>query len=192
MNVQSGIADYHLDAAAALYWQAFGPKLGKVLGPDDKAIRFIRRVIDPAFGLSVTDGESLLGVAGFKTYEGALVGGTFRDVASVYGWFGAAWRVAVLALLERDVENDRFLMDGIFVAAQARGFGVGTALLQDIYAQGHKRGYAEVRLDVIDTNPRAKALYAREGFVEVKTDHLGPLGWIFGFKSATTMVRPLP
>lgn len=192
MIVQSGIPEQHLDAAAELYWQAFGKKLGKVLGPNDKAIAFVRRVINPAFGLSATDGDKLLGVAGFKTFDGALVDGTFRDVTAIYGWLGAIWRVALLALLERDVENERFLIDGIFVGQQARGQGVGSALLHEIYAQGHKRGYREVRLDVIDANPRAKALYFREGFVEVKTDHLGPLASVFGFKSATTMVRPLP
>ena len=191
MIVQNGIAAAHLQGAADLYWQAFGPKLGKVLGPEDKAKAFIRRVINPDFGLSVVEGDALLGVAGFKTFEGALVGGDFADLAAIYGTLGAVWRAALVSILERDVENERFLMDGIFVAPSARGRGVGTALLRAIYSEGRTRGYRDVRLDVIDTNPRARALYEREGFKPVKTDHLGPLSWLFGFKTSTTMVRPL-
>jgi len=80
-------------------------------------------------------------------------------------------------------------MDGIFVAPAARGHGVGTALLDATIAEARTRGYAEVRLDVIDSNPRARALYERVGFVAKDTQQLGPLRHIFGFKSATTMVR---
>ena len=79
-------------------------------------------------------------------------------------------------------------MDGIFVEPAARGRGVGTLLLQAIANEAAQRGYAEVRLDVIDTNDRARALYERRGFRPVKTNSTGLLRHVFGFRSATTMV----
>lgn len=192
MKIVAGFADTHRAHVSALYWQAFGPKLGIVLGPHDKGLSFIDRVLDPTHGISAVDPDGkLLGVAGFKTVNSALVGGTFADMRAVFGFWGATWRAVLISVLERDTENKRFLMDGIFVAPEARGKGVGTALLNAIYAEAKSRGYAEVRLDVIDTNPRARALYEREGFVALKTEHLGPLRHFFGFKSATTMVRAL-
>jgi ribosomal protein S18 acetylase RimI-like enzyme len=42
---------------------------------------------------------------------------------------------------------------------------------------------------VVDTNWRAKALYARLGFKIEKTASIGPLRHVFGFAAATTMVR---
>ena len=193
MIIQNGIPPQHRTLAAALYWDAFGAKLGRVMGPRDTALRFISRVLDPDHGICAVDNNgALLGVAGFKTINGALVGGTFTDLSAVYGIVGATWRAALLSLLERDTENERFLMDGIFVAPKARACGIGTALLDAVCDEAATRGYAEVRLDVIDTNPRAKALYKREGFVEIDTQQLGPLRWVFGFASATTMVRTLP
>ena len=78
-------------------------------------------------------------------------------------------------------------MDGICVSKEARGKGIGTALLDAISEMAKERGLREVRLDVIDSNPRAKALYTRRGFVEGKTTQMGPLKYVFGFKSATTM-----
>ncbi len=178
--------------AAALYWDAFGPKLGKTLGPKSRGIAFTTRVFDPTHGISAhaPDG-TLLGVAGFKTSKGALVGGGFSDLKAIFGTFGALWRAALLSLLERDIENERFLMDGIFVSPKARGLGVGTALMQALFAEGQARGYREIRLDVIDANPRARALYERLGFVAIKTDTLGPLRHVFGFSTSTTMVKPL-
>lgn len=173
-----------------MYWTAFGQKLGRVMGPERRAVAFIEGVLDPTHAMSARaqDGR-LLGVVGFKSYESALVGGTWRDIARSYGWFGSTWRIAVLALLERDTDNDRFLMDGIFVSETARGMGVGTALLNAICAEAKARGYTEVRLDVVDSNTRARALYEREGFVAGTVHRLGPLKFIFGFEAATSMVR---
>lgn len=192
MQIQPGIPDGAELEAAALYWDAFGEKLGRVMGPPDKAMAYIHRVLDPTHAICALDDDGrLLGIVGFKTSDSALVGGNFADLTAIYGYFGASWRALLLSLLDRDVENKRFLMDGIFVAAQARSRGVGSALLHAIMAEGRARGYRAIRLDVINTNPRAKALYERHGFRVLKTDHLGPLRHIFKFDSATTMIKAL-
>ncbi|MFQ6547529.1 GNAT family N-acetyltransferase [Aestuariibius sp. 2305UL40-4] len=175
---------------AELYWEAFRGKLGRVLGPDAKALRYLRLGMRPDHAIVARDeGDRLVGAAGFKTYQGALVGGDIADLREVYGLIGALWRVSFLMLLERDIENERFLLDGLFVSAEARGRGVGTALLSAVYDEARSRGYREVRLDVITDNPRARALYEREGFRAINTSHAGPLRHVFGFRSATTMVR---
>lgn len=190
MKIEHGIRPEHTARAAELYWQAFGAKLGHVMGPEAKGQAYVRRVLDSDHAISAYDATgALLGVAGFKTAKGALVGGTFQDMVSTYGPFSATWRALLITLIERDTENERFLMDGIFVAANARGQGVGTALLDAVIAEGARRGFASVRLDVIDSNPRARALYERYGFKPVKTQRMGILRHIFNFSSATTMVR---
>jgi ribosomal protein S18 acetylase RimI-like enzyme len=58
-----------------------------------------------------------------------------------------------------------------------------------IAAEARLRGYPAVRLDVIDSNGRAEALYRRLGFVETKRQHIGILRHVFGFDTAVTMVR---
>jgi ribosomal protein S18 acetylase RimI-like enzyme len=190
VRITKGIPPRDRAAATALYWEAFGAKLGRVMGPSHKAQEFVERVLDPTHAICAHDGNGiLLGVAGFKTVDGALVGGDFADMAAIYGRFGALWRGLLLNLLERDTENQRFLMDGIFVAPGARGQGVGSALLDAVAAEAAARGFAEVRLDVVDTNPRARALYERQGFQAVSTHRMGPLRLLYGFRSATTMVR---
>lgn len=190
MIIRTGIYPQHNTRAASLYWEAFGPKLLVPLGPQPKALHYVTRVLDSSHAISaIGDDGTLLGVVGFKTHRGALVGGSFADLRAVYGIFGAAWRAALLTMLERDTENTCFLMDGIFVAEEARGRGVGTGLLQAVAKEAVARGFDQIRLDVIDTNSRARALYEREGFVATKTHNLGPLRHIFGFAAATTMVK---
>lgn len=187
-----GLPDTLREQAADLYWEAFGSKLGRVLGPKPKAVAFLRRALREDHVISaISDSGGLLGLVGFKTHAGAFAGGEWADMQTVYGVLGAAWRAGVLSLLERDVENERFLMDGICVVAQARGHGVGTLLLDAVCAEASERGYASVRLDVIANNPRARALYERQGFVAVKTERLGWLRHVFGFDASTTMVKQL-
>lgn len=177
--------------AAQLYWQAFGGKLGKVLAPEDKALALIEKVINPACAMCVVsdDGE-LLGVAGFKTLEdGGFIEGIFKDMREVYGLPTAIWRAIFLSLLYRKAERGTFQLDGIFVRDTARGMGVGGTLLAAVDEETQRRGLQRIKLDVIDTNPRARALYERKGFVATKVTHLGPLKYVFGFNSATTMVK---
>jgi ribosomal protein S18 acetylase RimI-like enzyme len=188
LTVQLGLPEELRTEAAALYWQAFGQKLGRVMGPDARALRYLTRVIRTDHAIVALEGGQLLGLVGFKTPQAAFAGGGFGDMWAVYG-VGTLWRAALLHLLERDVDNARFLMDGLCVAEDARGRGVGTALLAAITDEARARGYGAVRLDVIDTNPRARALYERQGFVAVKTAGVGVLRHVFGFDSATTMVR---
>ncbi|MEQ8896501.1 MAG: GNAT family N-acetyltransferase [Roseovarius sp.] len=179
--------------AARLFWQAFGSKLGPVLAPEDKALSFLSSVLHPDFAISARDREGrLLGLAGVKTAQGGLVGGGWHDLARVYGWPGALWRGGALSLLERQVRPDTLLMDGIFVAEEARGRGVGSALLGAVKARAAQDGKSSVRLDVIDSNARARALYERHGFVAGDVTHIGPLRHLFGFRSSTEMRYAVP
>lgn len=191
-RLHHGLPEGLRDQAAALYWDVFGGKLGRVMGPRPKALRFLNRSIRADHAIvALSQRGDLLGLVGFKSPKGAFAGGDWADLRAVYGWFGAAWRACLLALLSRDVENERFLLDGICVVPQARGQGVGTLLLGALCEEARSRHYGAVRLDVIDTNTRARALYERLGFVAAKTDHLGLLRHVFGFDAATAMVKTL-
>ncbi len=192
VTIRKGLPPGQLEQAARLYWEAFGGKLATVMGPQDKALRYIALSLrqDHCFAALGPDGN-LIGVAGFKSTEGGFVGGTHGDLRLVYGLVGGLWRRAALWLLSHDVDNHRFLVDGIAVTRDWRGRGIGTALLRALCEEGIARGYGSIRLEVIDANWRARALYERHGFMPVRTERLGPLRFLFGFASATTMVRPL-
>ena len=190
MQITIGIRAGDRAQVAALYWDAFGEKLGMMMGPKDRALIYIADVLQSDHGICAYDDDGqLLGVVGFKTHFGTLVGGNFADLRRVYGWAGAAFRAAMMAALIRETDNERFLIDGIFVAPHARSCGVGTALLDAIAAEAKARGYRQVRLDVIDTNTRARALYLQQGFKDLHTQKMGLWRHVFGFRASTTMVR---
>lgn len=177
------------DKVACLFWEAFERKLQPVMKPEEKALAFLELVADSAHAISALSPDGrVIGVAGFKSAAGALIGGGLKEMCAVYGMVGGLWRGIVLSALERPMQPGTLLMDGIFVGKEARGQGVGSALLSSIKRKAIALDCSSVRLDVIDTNPRAKELYLRHGFVAESTSDMGPLHHIFGFREATTMI----
>lgn len=191
MRLLSHVPDAMRSQAATLYWQAFGDKLGRVMGPAPRAEAFIARAIRSDHAIVAVDGDRLLGLAGFKTARGAFIGGSGAEMRRAYGIVGAGWRTVALSMLQQDVDNHRFLIDGLCVAAPFRGHGIGTALIEAICAEGDRRSYPAVRLDVVDTNLRARALYERLGFKAEGRDRIGAAGPLFGFRATIRMVRDL-
>lgn len=190
--VRHGVAPEHRDQAVNLFWQAFSQKLAPIMKPEAKAMAFLKSVMAPDHAISAMDEKGrLLGIAGYKTSCGAFIDGGLVELRSVYGAWGGWWRGMVLSLLERDIEPDTLLMDGIFVDAAVRGRGVGTVLLNAVAETARQHGLSKVRLDVIDSNPRARKLYETLGFRAVETHDIGPLRYLFGFRAATTMHRDL-
>ncbi len=191
-SLQLGLPEALRPAAAALYWQAFGPKLGRVLGPEPRALAFLARVMraDQAISALGPDGR-LLGLAGFRTDRGGFASGSFADLTAIYGPLGALWRSALLTRLSDEIDEARFLLDGICVAEEARSQGLGEALITAICAEARLRGYPAVRLDVVEGNTRAIALYERLGFHITARHPIGPLRLAFRFSAALTMVRDL-
>ncbi|MBI1170492.1 GNAT family N-acetyltransferase [bacterium] len=188
--MQQGLPERLRAEAAELYWEAFGSKLGRVLGPKPKAMAYLYRVIraDHVLVALSRDGH-LMGLAGFKTPQASFVAGGLTDLRAGYGLIGGTWRARLLSWLSTEVDNENFLLDGLCVAADWRGQGLGTALLGAICAEAQSRGYGSVRLDVVDSNWRAHALYRRLGFVETRRQSIGLLRHVFRFDSAITMVH---
>lgn len=175
--------------AAELYWDAFGRKLGPALNPPDKAVPFIAAHLNADRAVcALLDGQ-LVGLAGYQLGGRALTGGSASAVLRAYGLLGGVHRLLILALFERRPAPGQLVMDGIAVAPDVRGRGVGSLLIEEVAAVAAEQGCREVRLDVIDTNPRARALYERRGFTAVRTERTPYLRGLLGFGAVTTMHR---
>ncbi len=192
MNVtlHHGLPGAQRRAAARLYWQAFGGKLGAVLGPDARALRHLDRVIDPGKCIAALDGDRLIGIVGLGTAQGGFAGGAPRDFVHSYGLIGALWRLpALLYVGGTSAPADTLMLDGFSVLPACRGMGVGAALLGAAVRHAETVGCAQIQLDVINTNWRARAFYARHGFALHSQRRIWPLHLLYGFDSVVRMSR---
>ena len=176
-------------AAARLYDAAFGSKLGKAIRDGEKRIEILSDCFDPEHSYCVLVNDEIVGLAGFKTPDGSLTSGmNFKVLIKQLGLLGGAWSAIILSLFEREPKPRELVMDGIVVDGRFRGRGIGSRLLDQIISHAAQAGYRSVRLDVIDSNPRAKKLYETKGFVATEHESFPILGRFLGFSGATTMV----
>ena len=61
-------------------------------------------------------------------------------------------------------ESDDCWLEDIFVEAEARGSGMGHALIEAAFERARERGCRRMQLDVNEANPAALALYDSLGF----------------------------
>lgn len=174
---------------AELYEEAFGPKFSKAIPDKQARIEVLAQCFVPEFSYVVTAHDEVVGLAGFQTSDGSLTGGmSLRRLLNKLGWLKGLWAALVFSLFERQPQAGELVMDGIVVDRRFRGQGLGSRLLDQIIQHAKEHGFQTVRLDVIDTNPRARKLYEAKGFVATKTERFPYLKWLVGFSGATTMV----
>lgn len=66
-------------------------------------------------------------------------------------------------------------MKRLYVTPEARGLGVGTALLEAILAAARAIGYRDIRLDTLPQMTAARALYAKAGFKPIPPYYDSPI-----------------
>ena len=135
--------------------------------------------------------QKLIGILGIQAGNGGFVNPTLRTMVKVYGILGGLIRMGGLAILHHRTTPDELYVDGVAVADDMRGNGIGSRLFELLEKKATKNNIRKISLEVIDSNPRARALYERLGFVITKKQSIWPLNLFikFSFRSATLMVK---
>ncbi len=183
-----GIPERYKLEAVELYDEAFNEKLSLAIPCEKARKKLFYENFMPQYAIGAISKNTLHGIAGFHTNEGSLTGTiSYRALLSQLGFLRGNRAALVFSLYERKPKPGEIVMDGIAVRSNPRVSGIGSTLLDEIIKYAKQHGYNSVRLDVIDTNPRAKALYERLGFRTVSTEYFPYLRKILGFGGVTTM-----
>ncbi len=175
--------------AAQLFDEAFGRKFSIAIGDRQKRRAVLIESLLLEFAAAAIAGGRLVGLAGFHTQRGALTSGMSAELLMErLGTMGGLWAGMIFSLFARQPRSSELLMDGIAVSRDMRGNGIGTHLLNDLKQYARENGFRTIRLEVIDTNPAARRLYERQGFVPTRTERFGCLRWFLGFGASTTMI----
>ena len=189
LTISKGLSDsFRLDAAR-LYDEAFGKKFSVAVKNSEQRISLLEACFKLDYAFVAIYDNKLVGIAGYHTIDGSLTGGlTYKTLISKLGIVKGNWAALIFSLYERKSKENELLMDGIAVSQDYRGLGIGSQLIDSINDYAKSNGYQTIRLDVISTNPAAKKLYERKGFITQHTEKFPYLEWLLGFSSATTMV----
>ena len=188
ITYQIGIPEEFRSTAVDLYDEAFGAKLALAIASTEERKELFVKGFNLGYAIGAFREDGLIGIAGFNAVRGSLTGDlTYRDLISELGFFKGNRAALVFSLYERKPQPRELVMDGIAVRSDARGMGVGKRLLEEIRQYAESHDFNRVRLDVIDTNPRARKLYERFGFQAVRTERFPQLKRFLGFGGVTTM-----
>jgi ribosomal protein S18 acetylase RimI-like enzyme len=138
------------------------------------------------------EGERVLGVAGLDYGGGHFLRLRWAALRREFGWPGTLgrWFFSRLSTLQ-PVGRNSMRIAVIATAVEARGSGVGTALIEETCEFARLQGCTSLKLEVVDTNPRAKALYERLGFRTVYRLHTGFITRRGGFTGFDGMEKKL-
>ena len=194
-TVERGLPEHLRPRAAEILDEAFGQKLVAVVPHRERRLAFLARTLRAGSCLITLDGDRLLGLVCLNASRGEFEGeildtgalgiGGWRELLGVFGAVRAA--VVLRMFFSHRAKPDELYIDFIAVTSAARGRGLGASLLSEARRVAREGGFEYVRLDVVDTNPRAQALYEREGYRVIHEERLGFLSRFTGFSAAYTM-----
>ena len=190
-EIRLGLPERHRRDAAELYYQAFRQKFEPVMGSREHGVAILAKTFDPELAIVALHQDQLAGVAGVQYGGRHFVDFEMSAFVQEFGWLRGPFKLLLLLAFARRQRKGELSMDGIVVHPSMRGQGIGTRLLQTVFDFAQTNGFGSVRLEVVDTNPGARRLYERMGFVPTKTKEYPYLRRAMGFSAVTTMIKQL-
>jgi ribosomal protein S18 acetylase RimI-like enzyme len=180
--------DADASVVAGLYLSTFTKELTAVFGR--AADETVRRAVHPDTALVACIGDHIVGFAALADRERRFIQPQPSDFHDLYGPLARRVRAWMWSRATTP-RPQQLLLEGLALEPTARGKGVGSRLLEAVDERARDLGQTEIILEVIDANPRAKALYERHGYRTVTTV---TAAWyrLAGFRSFDLMIHPVP
>lgn len=189
ITIQMGLDRHFMHPVAELYDQAFVGKFKRAVPSRAKRLRLWAELVNPSQVIGAFRGRDLLGILLYSTptSSGWLRSAAVKKVFKTLGPWDAVRCLAVFALFEKPLPSNHLYIEAIAVSSMARGLGIGSLLLNTakVFATGEELEGLQLR--VIFENPRAKALYEREGYESISRESSGVMKSIIGIEGADLM-----
>ena len=187
VQIKEGFGEDDRGRVAELFWEAFGHKLRPGFANEETGRAVLSATIRSDRVLSAYQSGELLVMCGFHQAGVGSVDLSWSKVRKVVSFPAYLRALLVLSVISTSERAGAFVLDGIAVHVDARGKGIGTALLRRAADKAKASGASAVRLAVVDSNPKARSLYEREGFVQVESGSIGFLSLLYRFKTYVNM-----
>lgn len=177
--------------SAALFLSALADKLVPVYGVGPRARHALACGFNRHMCICAVENDRLVGILGIKTEAEGFMNVRLSTLQPFYCVIGSLWRLVLLSFLEHAPTAGEAYIDGVAVSPAYRGKGVGRGLIAALERWAIERGLSMIRLEVLNTNPRAEKLYRHLGFEAVQSHTVWPMGTLFGFRSSKVMIKSL-
>jgi len=191
IELRSGMPEEFRREVAEIVYAAFRQKLAPLIGAPEQGIAILEGALDPALAIVAVRQGQPVGVAGLQ-YDGRnFVTPRRSEFVRQFGPLSGTTRFVMFKLFALAYGQKDMYIDVLAVSPAMRGKGIGTLLLDAVFQAARDKGFRSVSLEVVDTNPDARRLYERVGFVVQHTYPYPYLRGIAGFSASIKMVKPL-
>lgn len=192
IRLQWGLPENLRLPVAKLIYDTFLKKFQYTLGTRHIGVRFIANSLQGEYGLLALRDDEFVGVAGVKTAKGELIQVRFSSWIRTYHIRTIrSFLIGFPFWFERR-EPGVLTLANLSIVESARGQGIGTQMVKEFIRFGINQNFRILKLEVINSNVRAKALYERLGFKITKYSKI-PFPWshLLGFTGFYEMSYPL-
>lgn len=189
VEIHSGLPEAYRRQAAEILYDAFQRKFASVISKADQAIAILEESMAASMALVAISDDRLVALAGVGHGGQGFLNWKRSAFLRQLGWLRGLPGYMLASTFIHPADNGQLMLECIAVSDSVRGQGVGTQLLDAVFALTQAEHLDAVQLDVIDTNPRARELYERLGFVATHTRHYPYFRRLLGLTAVTTMIK---
>ena len=173
--------------AIEIFYDAFEQKIRALIKSKEKAIAIYNKSLknDQVF-YALLDGN-VVGLIGLQYGNKTFLEFKYGDLRKYFNPLKSYFIHRIYKLTSPKIKDDVLRIDSIAVDKSFRSLGIGTQLINKVFEFAKNKGFKEIILEVINTNPKAKTLYERIGFKEKKIVRYYFLSRSAGFSSEYLM-----
>lgn len=187
---KNSLPEKFITNATKLYAETFESKFLKIIGDKDEVSKLFGTNVNLNRAIVAFTTDKLLGIAGLNFDGKPFLDVQLEDFQEKFGYVKGSVKAIISDILfSRKPTEGELVMDGIVVVKESRGKGIGSELFARILEFANEKNFKQIRLDVIDENPRAKKLYESLGFETTKHENTRYLSDLIGVSGVSTMIK---
>jgi ribosomal protein S18 acetylase RimI-like enzyme len=189
LEISLGLPDRFRNEAATIFYAAFGEKNQPLFGSRASAIAIFDKAIDPELAMVAIAQDRLVGLAGLRYDDRSFLQFNLSVFTQELGLVKGTLGFFLFVLFNHRVQKGELFLEVLIVNPEARGQGIGTLMLQELFEFARQNQFDQIKLDVAAINPNARRLYERMGFVCLKTRNYPFLRRIIGATAIDSMQK---
>jgi GNAT superfamily N-acetyltransferase len=168
IKITDEINENQLNQAMDIYYFAFKQKIKLLIKSKEKAVEVYKKSLNADRIFYAVMENKVVGLAGLHYENKNFIDVEYRSLRKHFNPFRSYFIYSIYKLISPKIKEDVLRIDSLAVKESVRGLGIGSQLIDKVFQFAKSKGFNEVILEVVDTNPKAKKLYEKIGFKEKK------------------------
>ena len=188
IQIQFGVPKNQRSKIAKIYYEAFQDKLSRIFSNKQKVETLISTSLrDERILVAYKDGV-VVGFAGLQYQGKKFMDPSLTQAVRIYGLETIRVLLFFAFSIFTKPKPNQLYLEILAVSKDQQNKGIGTKLIQSTINHARSKKIPQIKLEVVNTNPKAKKLYQRIGFGKVKDHKIPyPFSALIGFNIITEM-----